>query len=114
MAWEDLWSPWIDISVSYPCALVLALALPNPLQHRLLTTSTTHVEKTKVYSDAGEKVSSLHWFGSARTQAGPRRKREETYTCHWREQAFLLNNRWRPVYCQKLINGARRGKVTSR
>ena len=70
---EDLWSPWIGISAPYPCdtalalplalalalALWLALALPtNPLQHSLLTTSTTDVEKTKYVTVTQQQQ---HW-----------------------------------------------------
>jgi hypothetical protein len=68
----------LALALALRLVFALVLALPtNPLQHRLLTTSTTDVEKTKIRDrDAGEKLSSLP--GWKRTTTGRTQAKQRT------------------------------------
>ncbi len=125
---EDLWSPWIGISNPYPCAtaltlalalalrlaLALALALPNPLQHRLLTTLRRLTWKKQKFVTVTLKKFPLCLVEAHehRQDPGENGRRIENFIGENEHLSQIIGGR--PVFCQNLINGGRRGKVTSR
>jgi hypothetical protein len=73
------------------------------------------VKQTKIRDrDAGEKVSSLPWLEAHehRQDPGENGRRIENFIVENEHLSQIIGGR--PVYCQNLINGGRRGKVTSR
>ena len=66
----------------------------RPRRARCTILMSLHTTRSSTWPWRWRKSFLLAWLEAHEHRQNPRRKREENWTFHWRERAFLLNNRW--------------------